>query len=126
MTEAEIKEWVATHETLEYYLQEDGLFGYQVLILTSHRAILLEKGFFGVKEKGDKLWGQFVSAQLEKRPLVDSTLTLNFFRRYVIKNPLIEALEHPWVIMVPARAPIADVYKFLKAKEQQTKAKFNQ
>jgi len=126
VTEAEIKDWVATNETLEYYLQEDGIFSYQVLILTSHRAILLEKVFFGVKEKGDKLWGQFIGVQLEKRPLVDSTLILNFFRRYVIKNPLIEALEHPWIIMVPARAQIADVYKFLKAKEQQTKARYNQ
>lgn len=126
MTEEEIKVWVANGETLEYYVQEDGLVSYQILVLTSHRALLLEKGLFGAKEKADKLWGQFIGAHLEKRPFLDSTLTLKFFRRFVIKNPLIEPEDPPWIIMVPARAPVTAMYQFLKTKELEIKARYNQ
>ncbi len=83
--EEKIKEWLTDKEKENnfadfIYIIEESLFKTrQILVSTSHRAILFEYTLAGVlKDKSDKIWRQLVSVHLQER-LYDSSLELDFF-----------------------------------------------
>ncbi|MCI5137690.1 MAG: hypothetical protein D3922_04570 [Candidatus Electrothrix sp. AR1] len=80
--EKKIKKWFTAAEEGDRPLiieERIGAHRHNILVITYHRAILFEAGFWGrLKDVSDKIWRQFVSVHLTEKTFY-SSLSLRFF-----------------------------------------------